>query len=158
MLHSKKFFDLLRVGCCFYNCLSFSHFFLISLPAVLPATIILLHHTHTHTHHHFSSTVGSQPPCPRAVPWTHGWWLPIYSVCNSTQIPGASLGCFIYHRVCWSWGSLPLERALLTDFKIHHIELMIPFTGFDHDFLISQRICWQITAVHQNWILKFKVK
>ena len=63
VLHSKKFFDLLRVGCCFHHCLSSSRFFLISLPA---APLILLLY-YTQTHYYFCRAVGRQLPCPQVV-------------------------------------------------------------------------------------------
>ena len=165
MLHSKKFFDLLRVGCCFYNCLSFSHFFLISLPAVLPTPILLPHHTythaHTHTHTHtplFLQYCGKPAPCPRAVPWAHGWWLPIWLRLQQYPNPRCQPRLLSLPQSLLIMRFLASRESPADSFKMNHIELMIPFTGFDNYFLISQRIYWQITAVHQNWILKFKIK
>lgn len=47
VLHSKKFFHLFRVGCCFCDCLSPSHFSLMSVPAAPHPSTPLYTHTHT---------------------------------------------------------------------------------------------------------------
>lgn len=125
---------------------------LCQLPLILPP-----HYIHTHTPPSLFLQ-GYRKPAALSLSW--GWQPPIWLSPKQSPNPRCHPRLLHFYSKACQWGSWPPERALLIDFKINHTGLTTPLIGFDNNFLRCQRICWhfQITAVHQNWILKFRIK